>query len=51
MKQNSVKAWFLAARPKTLTGAAVPVMIGVSLAWVDSHLYDDYPFQWFAAVL
>lgn len=51
MKQNSVKAWFLAARPKTLTGAAVPVMIGVSLAWVDSLLYDDHPFQWLAAVL
>ncbi len=51
MKQNSVKAWFLAARPKTLTGAAVPVMIGVSLAWSDSQLYDDHPFQWLAAVL
>ena len=51
MKQNSVKAWFLAARPKTLTGAAVPVMIGVSLAWGDSLLYDDHPFQWLAAVL
>ena len=51
MKQNSVKAWFLAARPKTLTGAAVPVMIGVSLAWSDSLLYDDHPFQWLAAVL
>ena len=25
----------LAARPKTLTGAAVPVMIGVSAAWND----------------
>ena len=51
MKTNSLKAWFLAARPKTLTGAAVPVMIGVSLAWVDSLLYDDHPFQWLAAVL
>lgn len=29
---NSVKAWILAARPKTLSGAAVPVMIGTSLA-------------------
>jgi len=51
MKQNSVKAWFLAARPKTLTGAAVPVMIGVSLAWTDSQLYDDHPFRWLAALL
>ena len=27
VRVNSLKAWFLAARPKTLTGAAVPVMI------------------------
>ena len=32
VKVNSVKAWLLAARPKTLTGAAVPVMIGISAA-------------------
>lgn len=32
-KQNSTKAWLLAARPKTLTGAAVPVMMGLTLAW------------------
>ncbi len=30
---NSPHAWMLAARPKTLAGAAVPVMIGVSAAW------------------
>ena len=35
VKKNSFKAWLLAARPKTLTGAAVPVMIGLSLAWAD----------------
>ena len=51
MKTNSLKAWFLAARPKTLTGAAVPVMIGVSLAWVDAKQYGDDTFQWLAAVL
>lgn len=33
--QNSVKAWILAARPKTLSGAAVPIMIGVALAYTD----------------
>lgn len=32
VRVNSLKAWLLAARPKTLTGAAVPVMIGVSSA-------------------
>lgn len=32
VKVNSVKAWLLAARPKTLTGAAVPVMIGAASA-------------------
>ncbi|MBQ7422103.1 MAG: 1,4-dihydroxy-2-naphthoate octaprenyltransferase [Prevotella sp.] len=33
IRQNSLKAWILAARPKTLTGAAVPVMMGTALAW------------------
>lgn len=35
VKINSIKAWFLAARPKTLTGAAVPVMIALALAYRD----------------
>ena len=42
MKQNSLKAWILAARPKTLTGAAVPVMIGCALAYIDAHEYDAF---------
>lgn len=33
---NSLEAWLLAARPKTLSGAAVPVMIGVALALKDA---------------
>ena len=33
IKTNSLAAWILAARPKTLTGAMVPVMIGVAWAW------------------
>ncbi len=32
IKTNSKEAWVLAARPKTLSGAAVPVMIAVALA-------------------
>lgn len=32
VRVNSLKAWILAARPKTLTGATVPVMIGIACA-------------------
>lgn len=39
IKVNSPKAWVLAARPKTLTGAAVPVMIGTAMALADSHFH------------
>ena len=48
---DSVQAWLLAARPKTLSGAAVPVMIGVALAWVDAFQYEDEVFSWTAALL
>ncbi len=51
VKRNSLKAWVLAARPKTLTGAAVPVMIGLALAWVDAQKYKGDAFSWIAAVL
>lgn len=33
IKVNSLHAWFLAARPKTLTGAMAPVCVGLSAAW------------------
>ena len=49
--QDSFKAWLLAARPQTLTGAAVPVMIGLALAWVDSKQYLADVFNWTAAAL
>ena len=51
IETNSMKAWLLAARPKTLSGAAVPVMIGVSLAYVDEEMYGDGVFSWVAAGL
>lgn len=47
IKQDSWQAWLLAARPQTLTGAAVPVMIGLALAWVDGSAC----FSWTAATL
>ena len=40
MRSNSFKAWWLAARPKTLTGAAAPVMVALSAAWADLHSLD-----------
>lgn len=51
IKTNSLRAWLLAARPKTLSGAAVPVMIGVALAWVDAGEYAGAVFHWMPAVL
>ena len=52
IKTDSFKAWLLAARPKTLSGAAVPVMIGVALAYTDaSTFYEEGTFSWTAALL
>ncbi|MEG1564074.1 MAG: 1,4-dihydroxy-2-naphthoate polyprenyltransferase [Bacteroides sp.] len=39
VKRNSLRAWLLAARPKTLTGAVIPVMIGSALAFADGHFH------------
>ncbi|MGI6242465.1 MAG: 1,4-dihydroxy-2-naphthoate octaprenyltransferase [Prevotella sp.] len=47
VKTNSLKAWVLAARPKTLTGAAVPVMIGAALAMADG----DGQIAWLPCML
>ncbi len=43
VKTNSPRAWLLAARPKTLAGAAVPVMIGAAfgfknVGWADFQI-------------
>ena len=51
VSQNSPKAWLLAARPKTLTGAAVPVMIGIAMAYADAEAYDSDVFSPTAALL
>ena len=48
---NSPRAWLLAARPKTLSGAAVPVVIGLSLAWCDAGGSEGGAFSWTAAAL
>lgn len=47
VKTNSVKAWLLAARPKTLSAAAVPVMIGTAFAWRNT----SEQFNWIPAIL
>jgi len=51
IKTNSAWAWLLAARPKTLSGAAVPVLIGTTLAYIDARFYTANNFSWVAAVL
>ena len=56
VKQNSLKAWLLAMRPKTLTAAAVPVIIAVAIAWKDVHTEaapaeNGSGIQWLPAVL
>ncbi len=37
IETNSLHAWILAARPKTLTAAAIPVMTGCALAYIYGH--------------
>lgn len=56
IRKDSLKAWLLAIRPKTLPAATVPVIIGLSLAYSDAQQYmttndQDNPFSWVAALL
>ena len=57
VKTNSIKAWFLATRPKTLTAAAVPVLLGIALAlkrtsptllYPGADLSDVHTLSWVA---
>lgn len=48
IRVNSIQAWILAARPKTLSGATVPVIIGISMAYIDTGWHD---FQVIPAML
>lgn len=43
IETNSIKAWYLAARPKTLTAAAVPVLLGIALAYKDVQQIQTLP--------
>ena len=45
VQTNSIKAWILAARPKTLAAAATPVLLGCALAQTAGA------FQWIPALL
>ena len=45
IEKNSAKAWLLAARPKTLAGAVVPILIGSGLAIADGK------FNWLPALI
>ena len=61
IRTNSLRAWWLAARPKTLTGAAAPVLVALSAAWrdlsfADPGLTEGYrpsqgEFSWTPAIL
>lgn len=56
IKRNGLKAWFLALRPKTLTGAAAPVLLALALCYKDAQLYSppigqSSVFQWVPALL
>lgn len=51
IRTNSPHAWLLAARPKTLSAAAVPVMIAVAMAVKDVEATSHTSVRWGAAVL
>ena len=42
-QKNSLQAWLLATRPKTLTGAMIPVLFAGALAWYNGF-HDTLPW-------
>ncbi len=48
IKVNSIQAWLLAFRPKTLTGALIPVLLAGTLAW---HNGCFVPGRWICCTL
>lgn len=54
LRANTARAWFLAARPKTLAGAAAPVIMGGACAWTElAGTWHDSAraFNWTAFLL
>ncbi len=54
IETNSFKAWLLASRPKTLTGAISPVLLALSLTWQHityGNVTEGLCFQWTPAIL
>lgn len=45
VRTNSPRAWLLAARPKTLTAAIIPVMLGTALAYMNDCM------EWLPALI
>lgn len=45
MKRNSIQAWVCALRPKTLTGACIPVLVASALAFAEGEL------KWLPAII
>ncbi len=43
IKKDSMQAWWLAARPRTLTVCAAPVLVGLAAAWADVPRFEVVP--------
>jgi 1,4-dihydroxy-2-naphthoate octaprenyltransferase len=51
VKTNSLKAWFLAARPKTLTGAIAPVLVGAAFAFASNTQLSSLSYSLLLCIL